>query len=160
MKKTNIYIILIIIITLVFIIMTLFGVRLLNYLLGDKNIIKGYYKAEEYFDPFATQDSVDYCKYHYTNEYDSIFSNKYKKISKEDIEEIKEYFKNFREWMIACDRLDEYDFTEDIIDSNDFYLLYDKSNYKNSIDYKKFEHYTIHFYDTNSHILYYIHANI
>ena len=62
--------------------------------------------------------------------------------------------------MIACDRLDEYDFTEDIIDSNDFYLLYDKSNYKNSIDYKKFEHYTIHFYDTNSHILYYIHANI
>lgn len=31
---------------------------------------------------------------------------------------------------------------------------------KNSIEYKKIEYYTIHFYDTNSHILYYIHANI
>ena len=49
---------------------------------------------------------------------------------------------------------------ENIIDNNDFYLLYDKSNYNNSIKYKKFEYFTIHFYDTNSHILYYIHANI
>lgn len=73
MKRSNIYIILIIIITLALIIMTLFGVRFLNYLLNDNNIIKGYYKAEEYFDPFATQDSVDYCKYYYTDEYDLIF---------------------------------------------------------------------------------------
>ena len=24
------------------------------------------YKKEEHFDPFTTQDSVDYCKYYYT----------------------------------------------------------------------------------------------
>ena len=72
----------------------------------------------------------------------------------------KEYFNKFKEWMDACDRLNVYDFDENIIDNNDFYLLYDKSNHNNSIEYKKFEYFTIHFYDTNSHILYYIHANI
>ena len=149
----------IIIILIIFTILTL-GILFLNYLLSDTNIIKGYYKAEEYFDPFATQDSVDYCKYYYTNEYDSIFSNRYRKISEGNIKEIKEYFSRFREWMNDCDRLNDYDFDENIIDNNDFYLLYDKSNHRNSIEYKKFEYFTIHFYDTNSHILYYIHANI
>ncbi len=62
--------------------------------------------------------------------------------------------------MSACDRLNDYDFDENIIDNKDFYLLYDKSNYKNSIEYKKFEYFTIHFYDVDSHTLYYIHANI
>lgn len=150
----------IIIITLVVFSICVLGVFFLNYLISDNNVIKGYYKAEEYFDPFSTQDSVDYCKYYYTSEYDAIFSNRYSKISKENITEIKEYFNKFKEWMDACDRLNEYDFDENIIDNNDFCLLYDKSNHNNSIEYKKFEYFTIHFYDTNSHILYYIHANI
>lgn len=149
----------IVILIVVFSICTL-GILFLKYLISDNNIIKGYYKAEEYFDPFATQDSVDYCKYYYTSEYDAIFSNRYSKISEENIQEIKEYFSKFKEWMDACDRLNEYDFDENIIDNNDFCLLYDKSNHNNSIEYKKFEYFTIHFYDTNSHILYYIHANI
>lgn len=136
------------------------GIFFLNYLISDNNVIKGYYKAEEYFDSFATQDSVDYCKYYYTSEYDTIFSNRYSKISEENILNVKEYFNKFKEWMDACDRLNVYDFDENIIDSNDFCVLYDKSNYNNSIEYKKFEDFTIHFYDTNSHILYYIHANI
>lgn len=126
-----------------------------DWLLSDRNIIKGYYKAEEYFDPFPTQDSVDYCKYYYTKEFDSIFLNKYRKVTDENIEEIKKYFSNFKEWMDAGDRLDEYDFTEDIIDNNDFYLLSE-----NPTGYKKFEYYTIHFYDTNNHVLYYVHANL
>ncbi len=136
------------------------GNLFLKYLISDNNIIKGFYKAEEYFDPFATQDSVDYCKYYYNSEYDVIFSNKYSKISEENIQGIKEYFSKFKEWMDACDRLKEYDFDENIIDNNDFCLLYDKSNYNNNVEYKKFEYFTIYFYDTNSHILYYIHANI
>ena len=150
----------IIIIILVVFSIFILGIFFLNYLIGDNNVIKGYYKAEEYFDPFATQDSVDYCKYYYTSEYDAIFSNRYSKISEENIPEIKEYFNIFKEWMDACDRLNEYDFDENIIDNNDFCLLYDKSNHNNSIEYKKFEYFTIHFYDTNNHILYYIHANI
>lgn len=149
----------IVILIVVFSICTL-GILFLKYLISENNIIKGYYKAEEYFDPFATQDSVDYCKYYYTSEYDAIFFNRYSKISEENIQKIKEYFSKFKEWMDACDRLNEYDFDENIIDNNDFCLLYDKSNHNNSIEYKKFEYFTIHFYDTNSHILYYIHANI
>ena len=145
---------------LIFLTISIIGINFFNYLLSDKNIINGYYKAEEYFDPFSTQDSVDYCKYYYTNEYDTIFLNRYRKVSKENIDEIKEYFSKFREWMDACNRLNEYDFDENIIDNNDLYLLYDKSNYRNSIEYKKFENFTIHFYDVNNHILYYIHANI
>lgn len=123
MKKSNIYII------LVLIIMTIFGVGFFNYLLSDKNIIKGYYKAEEYFDPFATQDAVDYCKYYYTNKYDSIFSNKYQKISKENIEEIKDYFRNFiatkkDEWIIIENNhepiisKDKFDKVQEIIEKN------------------------------------------
>ncbi len=152
MKKFNIYVVIIIII-LFFAIMSL-GLGFFNYLLDDRNIIKGYYKAEEHFDPFATQDSVDYCKYYYTNEYDLIFADRYKKISNENINDIKEYFSKYREYMDAGDRLNEYDFDENIIDSNDFYILHNKSNYK------KFEYFTIYFYDVNNHVLYYVHANI
>ena len=150
----------IIVIALVVFSICALGIFFLDYLISDNNVIKGYYKTEEYFDSFATQDSVDYCKYYYTSEYDAIFSNRYSKISGENIPKIKEYFNKFKEWMDACDRLNVYDFDENIIDNNDFYLLYDKSNHNNSIEYKKFEYFTIHFYDTNSDILYYIHANI
>lgn len=159
MKKLKNYISIIIII-LILLIISICIILFLNYLLSDNNIIKGYYKANEYFDPFGTQDSIDYCKYYYTDEYDSIFSNRYNKVSKENIEEIDEYFNKFREWMNASSRLDEYDFDENIIDNSDFYLLYDKSNYRNDIEYKKFEYFTMYFYDASSHILYYTHANI
>lgn len=157
MKKLKIHIVIIIITILI---ISILGILFFNYLLTDKNIIDGYYKFEEYFDPFGTQDSIDYCKYYYTNEDDQKFANRYNKISKKDIDEIKEYFNKFKEWMDASNRLDEYDFDENIIDNNDFYLLYDKSNNKDSIEYKKFEYFTVHFYDVNNHVLYYIHANI
>lgn len=159
MEKSKNIVKIIIIVLVVFSVCVL-GIFFLNYLISDNNVIKGYYKAEECFDSFSTQDSVDYCKYYYTSEYDAIFSNRYSEISEENIPEIKEYFNKFKEWMDACDRLNEYDFDENIIDNNDFCLLYDKSNYNNSIEYKKFEYFTIHFYDVNSHTLYYIHANI
>ena len=160
MKSVKNYI-LIGIIILIFLIIIIVGIIFFNNSLNNKNIINGYYKAEEHFDTFAIQDSVDYCKYYYTDKYDEIFTKEYSKISEENINEIKEYFNKFREWMEACDRLNEYDFDESIIDSNDLYLLYDKfNNNSSSIEYKKFENFTMYFYDINNHVLYYIHANI
>lgn len=110
-----------IIIIVLVVLICILGIFFLNYLISDNNVIKGYYKAEEYFEPFVTQDSVDYCKYYYTNEYDVIFSDRYSKILEENIQEIKGYFNKFKEWMDACDRLNEYDFDEGIIDNNDFF---------------------------------------
>ena len=148
-----------IVVILVVLTICILEILFFNYLISDHNIIKGYYKKEEHFDPFATQDSVDYCKYYYTSEFDTIFSNKYKKILQEDIPEIKEYFNVFKGWMEAGNRLVDYDFDANIIDDEDFCLLYDKSDSIHA-GYSKFGYFSIHFYDTNSHTLYYVHANI
>ena len=55
----------IIVIALVVFSICALGIFFLDYLISDNNVIKGYYKTEEYFDSFATQDSVDYCNGRY-----------------------------------------------------------------------------------------------
>lgn len=83
----------------------------------------------------------------------SVF-NKYLK-SMLPIYSLNDFYKIYNDYMEFKKLLNE-----NIINNNDFCLLYDKSNNNNNIEYKKFEYFTIHFYDTNNHILYYIHANI
>ena len=46
------------------------------------------------------------------------------------------------------------DFNDNIIDENDYFILFDKSNRNFGKKYEKFYYYTLYFYDTSSHILY------
>ncbi len=148
MKKSKIFLFIFIIILLVFVIL------LFDNLLKDTNIIKGYIKTESYGDKYGFQHYLEYYKYYYNPEKDLEFDALYCKVNNEDIEEIKLYYNDYKERISKQDRLDEYDFNEDIIDENDYFILYDKSNRNFGKKYEKFYYYILYFYDTGSHILY------
>lgn len=127
----------------------------------DYAIFKGYYDSEEHWDPHGFQDYTDYCKYYYKDKFDKKFSNSflYKKVAKEDIENITSYFMNFEHWMEIDERIDVYDFDIDIISEGDFVRIETKE-YGDGDPKWKFANYTIYLYDIESNILYYIHSNI
>lgn len=133
------------------------------YISFDKAIIRGYYDKEEHYDPNGWQDYTDYCKYYYSEEYDKVFSKnkKYSLVRDEDISNIKSYFNNFSNWMSLLDRSDEYDFKLSNITSGDYVYINDREGEKiGDSYYEKYEDYTVYFYDTEQHTLYYIHSNI
>ena len=123
----------VIIVILSFLVFIILMDRFLEY---DNRILKGYYKSEEYLDPFQFRGYINFYKYYYTSENDSCFqnSNLYEQVKPEDIEELKSFFNNFKKWMEVEERSSEYDFEIS--------------------GYKKFDYYNVYFYDTNSHILY------
>ena len=61
----------------------------------------GYHDSDKFPDPNGFQDNVDYYKYYYKDKFDKKFINSflYKKVEKEDIENITSYFLNFENWM-------------------------------------------------------------
>ena len=59
------------------------------------DIPKEYVKSEEYFDKEGIQDFSDYAKYIYNDEKVIVNDDKYKKISSDDIENIRSYFDDF-----------------------------------------------------------------
>ncbi len=129
----------------------------------DKAIINGYYDKEEHYDPNGFQDYTDYCKYFYNEKYDDKFKkNKlYSQVSEEDISNIISYFENFKEWMNLSNRSDEYDFSESSITQGDYVYIKTKEGEKiGDTYYDKFDNYSVYFYDTEKHTLYYIHSNI
>ena len=77
------------------------------------DIPKGYVKSEEYFDKEGIQDSSDYAKYIYNDEKVIVNDDKYKKISSDDIENIRSYFDDFY-GVIRLEGI--YDFDTSIID--------------------------------------------
>ncbi len=120
----------------------------------DKMILKGYYEKEEYFQEDGFQDHTDYCKYFYKKLDDDKFINniKYEIVKEENIEGLKGYFGDTRNWMNIEGRSKEFDFNNDIISIGDYYYLdLKESGYNN---------YNVYFYDIETHILYYIHSNI
>ena len=149
MKKSKI----IIIVSLIIILLIL-AILFLNYLLSDTNIIKGYFKSEVYGDKYGFQHYLEYEKYYYKADKDANFDTIYNKVNNEDIDEIKLYYNNFKERMNKQNRIDEYDFNDNIIDTNDYFILFDKNNRDFGKKYEKFYYYTLYFYDTSSHILY------
>ena len=102
---------------------------------------------------------MEYYKYYYKVENDADFHELYSKVNYENIDEIKLYYNDFKERMKAQNRLDEYDFNENDIDENDYFIIYDKNNRDYGTKYAKFYHYTVYFYDTSSHILYVLHSS-
>ena len=61
--------------------------------------------------------------------------------------------------MNKQNRLKEYDFNDNIIDENDYFILFDKNNRDFEKNYAKFYYYTLYFYDTSSHILYVLYCS-
>lgn len=128
----------------------------------NKEVLKGYIGKEEYFDRNGFQDYTDYCKYYY-NESNKLFleNDKYSLVKMEDIENIRSYFTNFESWMKEANRDNEYDFNDSCISEGDY--IYIKTKEGKSIGdsiYKKFDDYSIYFYDVESATLFYIHTNI
>lgn len=137
----------------------IFCILIIGYILHDKAIVKGYYDKSEYYDSEGFQDYTDYCKYYYKEEYDDKFSeNKlYSLVKEDDISDIVNIFRDFKQQMSLANRFDEYDFEESVITSGDY--VYIKAKEYDS-DFEKYDSYTVYFYDTSEHILYYIHSNI
>ena len=134
------------------------AILFLNYLLSDRDVIKGYFKSEKYGDKYGFQHYLEYYKYYYEPKKDVDFYKLYDKVNKENINEIKLYYNNFKERMSKQNRLEEYDFNDNIIDENDYFILFDKNNRDFGKNYAKFYYYTLHFYDTSSHILYVLYS--
>ncbi len=152
MKKSNI-------ILYVSLLLLVFAILFLYYLLSDRNVIKGYFKSETYGDKYGFQHYLEYYKYYYEPKEDADFYKLYDKVNKENINEIKLYYNNFKERMDKQNRLEEYDFNDNIIDENDYFILFDKNNRDFGKNYAKFYYYTLYFYDTSLHILYVLHCS-
>ncbi|MBQ6380514.1 MAG: hypothetical protein IJJ41_02790 [Clostridia bacterium] len=117
---------------------------------NQSDIPRGYVQKEEHFDEDGFQDYVDYCKYTYADASKVQNSPQFQKLTQEQVEDIEDYFEKFKEFIEAEKRSDEYDFSPLCINEGDY--AYIKS--------KDFENFTVLFFDTQSNVLYYIHANI
>ena len=124
-------------------------------------IPKGYIEKFEFYDKEGFQDYTDYAKYIYSDNKHFINNSEYKKVSDDDIENIKGYFENFKGWMKAAERLDEYDFDDKIINEGDYVKIKTKEGQPiGNSKYKKYDNYHVYFFDSETNTLYYIHSNI
>ena len=121
----------------------------------EDKIPPGYVRKEEHFDPDGFQDYVDYCKYWYPDGEAFAQDGRWHAVSEEEIEEIRGYFENFRAWMESDRRLDEYDFDPACIGAGDYVRIEIGSTH-----WSQYDDYTLYFFDGETGVLYYIHANI
>lgn len=148
------------IVVIIFVSFLTFLILINNLLQFDNKILKGYYKSDIYKDPHRFMDYIDFYKYYYTANDDYLFQNSkfYNKVKPDDIEKLKSFFINFGDWMEAENRSLEYNFDLSIIDENDYFIIYTKSNLDNNSNYGNFDYYNVYFYDIDSHILYEIYC--
>ena len=109
------------------------------------------------------QDYIDYCKYFYNERSIKEFEkhSSFKRVTEQDIENIKNYFENFSNWVVNTEYYNNYDFDISNIKINDYYYIKDKEGQPigESI-YKKYESYDVYYVDMENYILYFIHSNI
>ena len=122
-------------------------------LISCSAIPSGYISKEEHFQQGGFQDYTDYAKYVYNSM--SAFENNsdYSPVLESDVAVIKGYTENFKSWMSAGDRLNEYDFDDSCITVGDFNRLVTKG--KN----EDYSNYTLCFFDSETTTLYYFHNN-
>ena len=133
----------------------------LVYLLIPDYVLRGYTDSEEYYDKNGFQDYTDFCIYRYDSAEKFIYSRLYNKVSENDVENIRSYFDNFKGWMEAENRLDEYSFDSASVSAGDYYHIETKEGEPiGQGKYSKFDNYSIYFFDVESKTLYYIHTNI
>lgn len=150
-KKGYIYVLISLLILAIFWALVFLYEFLFDYYLS--NVIYGYYKEELFIQHGGFQGYDEYYKYYYTEKEDEKFISRYKKVDKESIEIIKLFREDFKETMIALNKLDKYDFNDIDIEENDYYLLF------NSSDLDSPSLYNLYYYDTETHILYKLHVS-
>lgn len=124
-------------------------------------IPKGYIEKKEYFDEDGFQDYTDYAKYVYPSKEVVINNKEYKKISEDDIDNVKGYFENFSSWMEMSGRINQFDIDLNIINEGDYVKIKTKEGKKmGNGQYGKYDNYSIYFFDIETLTLYYIHNNI
>ena len=110
------------------------------------------------------QDFTNYCKYYFSKDgtiTENLIENKYfKEIADNDVEEIKSYFENFKDWVEFQEYKDKYDFRDDCIDTEDYFYIENKDNCEKYKHYDKYDAYNVYFFDVQTMTLYYIHSNI
>lgn len=125
---------------------------------NDDFVLDGYYDSNEYWDTDGFQDHTDYCEYFYDANDDDKFinSNDYSKIDSNNIDNIKNYFKDHEQWVRKG-----YDFNIDVITIGDYYHLETKEgqNITENHSYGKYDNYSVYLYDIEEHILYFIHTS-
>lgn len=122
-------------------------------------IPKGYINKEEHYDINGFQDYTDYVKYTYDSKDVILNNNDYKKVTSNDFESIKNYLENFRKWMETDNRLDEFDFDENIINEGDFFCIINVGNNKEK-NYLNYDNYSIYYFNVETLTLYYMHNSI
>lgn len=81
-----------------------------------------------------------------------------------DKEDITGYFQDFDTWGTTSSFSDHYDFKTDMITEGDYYCIADENVNVSSVGQRKavkiYHKYSVYYYDTESHTLYYIHNNL
>ena len=115
----------------------------------EDQVLKGFSNCEEYYSD-GFQDYTDYCKYYYSKKEDEKFaeSHYYSIVTKENIDNIKKYFNEFPSELMGDSNMYDFDFTK--ITEGDYYNIKEDSNDDN---------YSVYLYDSDEHVLYYIHYN-
>ncbi len=133
---------------------------------GDSaSVIQGYKDKEIYTDEGGTQNQA-FSKYFYDESFDDKFAKKddYTKVDSKNKEEITGYFTDFNDWAPISSFGDKYDFKTDMITDGDYYYIEESTTNNENIGQRKertiYRLYSIYYYDTESHTLYYVHNDI
>jgi hypothetical protein len=122
----------------------------------DNHIPDSYKDKDEYFDTEGFADFTDFCKYYYDANADTHFASmsEYQAVTDEDKGKLTGYFNDFVSWIaLRKDCLDQYNFDpKTYITVGDYYYIKTKEG--------QYTNYTVYYYDTETHTLYYIHNNI
>ena len=106
------------------------------------------------------QDFTNYCKYYFSEDdfiIERIKENKYlKKVTVDDVEEVKSYFENFKGWVEFQEYKEKYDFRDNCIDTEDYFYIENDE----TIEEHKYWDYDVYFFDVQTKTLYFIHSNI
>lgn len=133
---------------------------------SPKQVLKGYSDSETYSDGDESSTQQDFSKYTYDKSYDSKFSKdeNYTKVTSKNKEDITGYFQDFDTWGTTSSFSDHYDFKTDMITEGDYYCIADENVNVSSVGQRKavkiYHEYSVYYYDTESHTLYYIHNNL
>ncbi len=123
----------------------------------------GFTSKEEHFDPDGFQDYTDYCKYVYPDAEGFKADKRFLPVSEVGAENVAGYFENFRDWMESADRLGEYDFDPACISDDDLVQISTREGEiigSGETQFRKYDDYTVWFFDIRTCTMYYIHNNI
>ena len=120
---------------------------------APKQVLKGYSDSETYSDGDESSTQQNFSKYTYDKSYDSKFSKdeNYTKVTSKNKEDITGYFQDFDTWGTTSS-------------FSDHYCIADENVNVSSVGQRKavkiYHEYSVYYYDTESHTLYYIHNNL